>query len=125
MLETCGCPIQQDPQQHKTNKSKPADTPRVGPCNEGVLKVNGDVCKAIFDSDTNVTTITDDFWHRDPVLCSQKPQPSDMPIEGSTGQTVSQVGVLYTNLKFLGGVYTNVAAFIVPIRVLFQYSTVH
>ncbi len=95
--------------------SKPADTPLVGPCNEGVVEVNGEMCKALIDSGFQVTTITDEFWQRHPVLCTQELQPSDIPIEGAAGQPVFYVGLLCINLRFLGRVYSNVPAFVVPV----------
>lgn len=107
--------MQQSPQQHETGKSKPADTPLVGPCNEGVVEVDGEMCKALIDSGSQVTTITDEFWRRHPLLCTQELQPSDIPIEGAAGQSVSYVGVLCINLTCLGRVYTNVPAFVVPV----------
>lgn len=39
----------------------------------------------------------------------------NIPIEGAAGQPVSHVGVLCINLKFLGRVYSNVPAFVVPV----------
>lgn len=107
--------MQQSPQQHETGRSKPADTPLVGPSNEGVVGVNGEMCKALIDSGSQVTTITDEFWQQHPLLCTQELQPSDIPIEGAAGQPVSYVGVLCINLKFLGRVYSNVPAFVVPV----------
>lgn len=77
--------MQQSPQQHVTGRSKPADTPLVGPCNEGVIGVNGEMCKALIDSGSQVTTITDEFWRQHPLLCTQELQPSDIPIDGATG----------------------------------------
>lgn len=79
--------------------SKLAKTPLVGPCNEGVVEVDGEVCKALIDSGSQVTTITDEFWGRHPILCSKKVQPSEIPIECAAGQPVPYVGVLCINLK--------------------------
>ncbi len=67
--------MQQSPQQHEMATSIPADTQLVGPCNEGLVEVNGEMCKALIDS--QVTTITDEFWRRHPVLCTPELQPSD------------------------------------------------
>lgn len=107
--------IEQVPQNHLTGNPKPAGSPLVGPCNEGMVEVNGEMCKALIDSGSQVTTITDELWHRHPILCSQKLQPSDIPIEGAAGQPVTYVGVLLINLKFLGRAYSNVPAFVVPV----------
>ncbi|XDV30355.1 hypothetical protein PO909_033290 [Leuciscus waleckii] len=81
--------MQQSPQQHETGRSKPADTLLIGPCNEGAVGVNGEMCKALIDSGSQVTTITDEFWRQHPLLCTQELQPSDIPIEGAAGQSVS------------------------------------
>lgn len=64
------------------------DTPLIGPINEGQVQVNGMSCKALIDSGSQVTTITDEFWHSHPELCKQKLQPSNIPVEGAGGQTV-------------------------------------
>ncbi|KAL0147878.1 hypothetical protein M9458_056837, partial [Cirrhinus mrigala] len=101
--------------QHKTGKSIPADTLLEGPCYEGVVEVDGEMCKALIDSGSQVTTITSEFWQRHPVLCTQELQQSDITIEGAAGQPVSYVGVLCINLKFLGRVYANVPSFVVPV----------
>lgn len=107
--------MQHSPQQHETGKSEPADTPLVDACNEGLVKVNGEMCKALIDSSSQVTTITDEFWQQHPVLCTQELQHSDIPIKGAAGQPVTYAGVLCINLKFLGRVYLNVPAFVVPV----------
>ncbi len=107
--------MQQSPQQHEMDTSIPADTPLVGPCNEGLVEVNGEMCKALIDSGSQVTTITDEFWRRHPVLCTQELQSSDIPIEGAAGQPVSYFGVLRINLEVVGRVYSNVPAFVVPV----------
>ena len=90
------------------------ETPLVGPRNEGEIEVNGEMCKALIDSGSQVTSITYEFWRRHPGLCQQKLQPSSIPVEGAGGQSVPYHGVLHISLKVLGKEYANVPAFVVP-----------
>ena len=89
------------------------ETPLVGPRNEGEIEVNGEMCKALIDSGSQVTSITYEFWRRHPGLCQQKLQPSSIPVEGAGGQDVPHHGVLHISLRVLGKEYANVPAFVV------------
>lgn len=90
------------------------DTPIVGPRNEGKIEVNGEMCKALIDSGSQVTSITDEFWRKHSGLCQQELRPSSVSVEGAGGQNVPHQGVLHINLKVLGKEYVNVPAFVVP-----------
>ena len=107
----------QSPQRDKQGKgaSTGSYTPLVGPLNEGQVEVNGARCKALIDSGSQVTTVTDVFWRSHPELCKQELRRSSIPIEGAGGQAIPQYGVLYINLKVLGKEFTGVPAFVVPV----------
>ncbi|KAL6470581.1 hypothetical protein MHYP_G00217000 [Metynnis hypsauchen] len=97
---------------HKDNEQQGA-TPLIGPTNEGEVIVNGIKCKALIDSGSQVTTITEEFWRRHPELRSQKLQPTAIPIEGAGGQQVPHLGILHIDLTFLEKPYQQVPAFVV------------
>ncbi|KAL7856578.1 hypothetical protein SRHO_G00154770 [Serrasalmus rhombeus] len=99
---------------YATNTKDRKDTPLVGPNNEGEVMVNGKACRALIDSGSQVTTITNTFWKTHPQLGLQSLKPSDVPIEGAAGQQVPHYGVLDINLHFLNTTFNNVPAFVVP-----------
>ncbi|XP_063760148.1 uncharacterized protein LOC134878197 [Eleginops maclovinus] len=88
--------------------------PLVGPRNEGEVEVNGIKCRALIDSGSQVTTVTDTYWRNHPILREQKLQSSKVPIEGAGGQKVLHRGVLCIELKVMGKEYKTVPAFVVP-----------
>ncbi|KAL7882920.1 hypothetical protein SRHO_G00005780 [Serrasalmus rhombeus] len=71
--------------------------------------------RALIDSGSQVTTITDEFWRRDPELNSQTLHPTDIPIEGAGGQQVPHLGILHINLSFMEKSYQGVPVFVVPV----------
>ncbi len=89
-------------------------TPLVGPRNEGDVEINGERCRALIDSGSQITSITYEFWRKHPELSQQKLQPSNIPVEGAGGQEVPHHGVLLVRLKALGKEYASVPAFVVP-----------
>lgn len=89
-------------------------TPLVGPRNWGDVEVNGEMCRALIDSGSQITSITYEFWRKHPELCQQKLQPSNVPVERAGGQDVPHHGVLLVRLKVRGKEYASVPAFVVP-----------
>ncbi|KAF7650305.1 hypothetical protein LDENG_00127870 [Lucifuga dentata] len=79
------------------------------------MQVNGISCKALIDSGSQVTTITDEFWCSHPELSKQKLQPSNIPVEGAGSQNIPHYGILNIRLEGLGQKYENVPAFVVPV----------
>lgn len=105
---------QQDPppQVNKTGDGEEG-TPLVGPRNEGEVEINGMKCRALIDSGSQITSITHKYWRNHPVLQKQVLQPSEIPIEGAAGQSVTYHGVLHIDLNVLGKEFKNVPAFVV------------
>lgn len=86
----------------------------VGPMNEDFVVVNSVPCRALIDSGSQITSITEEFWHQHPTLGNLRPEEVDIRIEGAGGHEVPHQGVLRLNLSFLDQTYAAVPVFVVP-----------
>ena len=92
---------------------QPAHQQLIGPNNEDDVDIDGESYKALIDSGSQITSITEDLWKNHPKLQTAVLTPVDITIEGAGGQNVPYLGVILISLKILGVEYRKVPAFIV------------
>ena len=91
--------------------TKPEYQRLIGPNNKD--HVNGEMYKALIDSGSQITSITEDMWKTNPKLQDRKLTAVDVSIEGAGGQTVPHLGVIPISLRILDVLYSDVPAFVV------------
>ena len=100
----------------QTNQEHQSNTDGlVGPVNITKVTISGRKCKALLDTGSQVTTITDEFVSAHPTLKLQNLKKSPIIISGAGGQSVPHQGYILLTMDALGEVTKNVPALVVPV----------
>ena len=86
----------------------------IGPNNEDIVKIDDFSYRALIDSGSQVTSITEDLWKEHPKLGNLALSSADVSIEGASGHRVPYLGVIPVSLTIMNVVYEDVPAFVVP-----------
>ena len=86
----------------------------IGPNNEDIVKIDDFSYRALIDSGSQVTSITEDLWKEHPKLRNVALSSADVSIEGASGHRVPYLGVIPVSLTIMNVVYEDVPAFVVP-----------
>ena len=79
------------------------------------VAVAGRSCKALLDTGSQVTTITDEFVSTHPQLQFQTLQKTDINIQGAGGQSVPHHGYILLTVQVLGEEVKDVPTLVVPV----------
>ena len=108
--------LQQPPsiRQYITLPTKSDHQHLIGPNNEDTVEINGESYRALIDSGSQITSITDDLWRRHSLLRDVNLSSADIKIEGAGGQDVPYLGIVPVSITLLGITYEDVPVFVVP-----------
>ncbi len=93
----------------------PQDERLVGPMTTTDVAVAGRSCKALLDTGSQVTTITDEFVSTHPQLQFQTLQKTDINIQGAGDQSVPHHGYILLTVQVLGEEVKDVPTLVVPV----------
>ena len=96
------------------NEQKTDHQRLIGPHNEDYVEISGITYKALIDSGSQISSITEDLWKGHPKLRYIKLSSADVIIEGANGQKVSYLGIVPISLTVIGITYEDVPVFVVP-----------
>ena len=101
---------QEDPEAEKAIRADKLGV--VGPANETYVSINGEKVRALIDSGSQVTTVSDHLWRTHPRLRTQPLRNAGVTVTGAYDKDIRVLGAIKIDLAVLGFRYSKVPALV-------------